>query len=179
MIAPLKSFFRDLKSDPKSAFIAELERKSMPWTTLNFGLHAGKTLPQVIFDDLGYFFWGFEKGVFQDERLRNEAMEIASKFERIRILNNEDASLVVEYFMAPRSRNFSHFHVVPRDQPEHQDGSRSDFIDLCASWHANPKDKGGYKLLIWHVKEHLFGNGNVKMSREKCEAFFDDDSNFA
>ena len=36
----------------------------MKWTTLNFGKHAGLSLPQIILCDADWFFWALNKGVF-------------------------------------------------------------------------------------------------------------------
>jgi hypothetical protein len=37
----------------------------MAWSTLNFGKHAGKTLPQIVFADPDWFFWAIETNVFK------------------------------------------------------------------------------------------------------------------
>jgi hypothetical protein len=36
----------------------------MRWTTLNFGTHEGKSLPQIVISDPDWFFWAVARGVF-------------------------------------------------------------------------------------------------------------------
>ena len=36
----------------------------MAWTELNFGKHAGKSLPQILFADPDWFFWAVDNNVF-------------------------------------------------------------------------------------------------------------------
>ena len=49
----------------------------MEWTKLNFGKHEGKTLPQIMFIDADWFFWGWEKKIFNDKgQLKKEAEEL-------------------------------------------------------------------------------------------------------
>ena len=45
--------------------IIERGESTMNWTTINFGKHQGKTLPQVILDDADWFFWAYENKVLQ------------------------------------------------------------------------------------------------------------------
>jgi hypothetical protein len=44
----------------------------MRWTTLNFGRHAGRSLPEIVVSDADWFFWAFKVDVFKD-RLAAEA----------------------------------------------------------------------------------------------------------
>lgn len=56
---------------PAEPFVKE---GAMPWSVVNFGpKFKGKTLPQIIFDDPDWFFWGIEKDIFSnkgDRRMR-------------------------------------------------------------------------------------------------------------
>jgi len=36
----------------------------------------------------------------------------------------------------------------------------------------------GGKIMLKALKRHVFGDPKVKFTRERCEAFFDDDRNF-
>ena len=49
----------------------------MNWSIIDFGKYekANITLPQLIFRDLDYFFWGIEKGAFKNS-LKKEAKYI-------------------------------------------------------------------------------------------------------
>lgn len=54
-------------------------RRSSGWTTLDFGRHNGRTLPQVVLIDPDWFFYALEKGWLQGDSLVAEAKEVASK----------------------------------------------------------------------------------------------------
>ena len=56
----------------------------MKWTAIGFGKHAGKTLPQIIFDDADWFFWAYEKQAFKGIQAR-EAQEIYRRSRSIRV----------------------------------------------------------------------------------------------
>src|ERR1700694_5831844 len=54
------------------------------WTTLTFGKHAGRTLPQVVLSDPNWFFWAVSKGVFYG-RLATEPKALEQRARNIRI----------------------------------------------------------------------------------------------
>jgi hypothetical protein len=56
----------------------------MAWSTLAFGKHKGKTLPQIVFTDPDWFFWAIEENVFKGP-LRREAERIDARARAIRI----------------------------------------------------------------------------------------------
>jgi hypothetical protein len=39
-------------------------------------------------------------------------------------------------------------------------------------------DKSGYKIFLTQMKTILFGDPSVYMTKQRCEAFFDNDDNF-
>jgi hypothetical protein len=91
--------------DPFEAnyFIAEFLRLTikmrnfqMRWTTLNFGKHTGKTLPEIILADADWFSWAFEKGVFKGG-LANEAAEFMQKARAVKIPKPDPENWQVEY----------------------------------------------------------------------------------
>ena len=69
------------------------------WSTLNFGKHSGKSLPQVLFADPDWFFWAVEKGVFGDRALLKKESELLRRRARnIKIPASRHPDPVVEYF---------------------------------------------------------------------------------
>jgi len=151
------------------------------WSVLQFGKHAGKTLPQVLFSDPDWFFWAYERNLFSARgHSRDEVEAIYTKARAIRVPDSDGGDLVVEYYGDPISGKFAALEVVPREQgPEGNTGFfRLNVFDLAAARHLMDYDKSGAKLLIRHLKEHLFGDPSYKMTKKRCEAFFDDDDNF-
>lgn len=153
----------------------------MPWSTVNFGKHTGKTLPQIVFDDPDWFFWAVEQKTCFKGSLKREAQEIDAKARTIRIPNNLAGSLKAEYVVHPPTSKFSHMQIVPTSQPQHQGSSptfRKDVIDLSVPREIASYDKRGCKNLLSSVKAVLFGSKPVRMTRALCDGFFDDPANF-
>jgi len=155
----------------------------MAWTKVNFGKHKGKTLPQILCSDPDWFFWAIENNVFQNKGLlRAEAEDLFRKATKIKIPNNEDGSLVVEYIIHLPTKKFSHFEIVPKDRPNHEGSSptfRSEFIDMSVPRKIAPHDKLGCKHFLNSLKYYLFGSKSVRLTKKRCEEFFSSLSNFA
>jgi len=154
----------------------------MTWSILWFGKHKGKSLPQVIFSDPDWFFWAMEKNIFKDKgKILQEANEINLKSKRIRIPQKGPEKLVAEYAIHPPTKKFADMEILPASRPKHVGSTptfRSDYIDMSIPREIAPYDKFGCKLLISNIKYYLFGSKNYKMTKERSEAFFNDDSNF-
>jgi hypothetical protein len=91
------------------------EEFSMRWTTLNFGKHAGKTLPEIILSDADWFFWAVNKRAFKG-RLANEAEELVQKARAIKIPKSDHKRWQVEYSYDDTG-GFCGFQFVKADMP--------------------------------------------------------------
>ena len=153
------------------------------WITLDFGKHKGKTLPHILCTDPDWFFWAFEKGVFNKSiRLSSEADVLRHKATHIKIPNNGNGGRMVEYVIHPPTGKFSHFKIVSSDDPEHEGSSttvRSEFIDMSMPRKISQYDKTGCKSLLKSFKYYLFGKESARLTKKRCEEFFNDSSNFA
>lgn len=162
--------------------LLEVEEKLMNWTTLEFGKHTGKTLPQVMFVDPDWFFWAFTENAFNGKGdLATEAQEIYTRARSIRIPQNADEKLVVEYFIHPITKDFTHFQLVPEARPKHNGASptvRLEVVDMGLVREISSYDKGGYRRLINDIKAFIMKDPDIKMTKIRSEAFFFDDENF-
>ena len=140
------------------------------------------TLPQIVFNDPDWFFNAIEDDYFKNKgSLNNEAKEINVKARAIRIPNNSAGNLVAEYYVHPPTGKFAHMAVVPMSQPKHEGSSptiRRPVIDLSVPRKIAHYDKLGYRNLLSTVKELFFGGKPVRMTQERCEAFFDNPKHF-
>jgi hypothetical protein len=155
----------------------------MPWTPLDFGRYKGKTLPQVLFTDPDYFFWARENSVFDKygRQMKSEAERIHAKATSIRIPKTGSERLRVEYKFYYSNHTSVGFDIVEESRPPHQGSTptqRADFIDMSIPRRQRDYDKLGYRIFLGSLKHCLFGNESARMSRQRSEAFFDDDSNF-
>jgi hypothetical protein len=152
----------------------------MTWTTLGFGKHKGKTLPQIAFSDPDWFFHGWENGYFKG-RLLVEAEEIYRKSSCIRIPQNSGEKKHVEYIIDQGTYKFGTLRILTGDIESYGPLTRNqilDVIDMRVPRQIAPHDKLGYSNFIFAMKGILFGNPSHRMNKARCEAFFDDAKNF-
>ncbi len=132
----------------------------MEWTKLNFGKHEGKTLPQIMFIDADWFFWGWEKKIFNDKgQLKKEAEEIYKKATNIKIPYNQNNDKEIEYIIHYPTYKFQNFQIVDKSKPIHQGSSqteRGNYIDMSYPKKLKGYDKLGCKNFVKsHVDNHL------------------------
>ena len=157
----------------------------MIWSEVNFGKYRGKgkTLPQILFSDPDWFFWAIDDNVFQNKgSLYSEAKDLDYKARNIKIPDNEHGILVVEYVIHRPSEKFSHFEVVPANQPIHSGSSpthRKTVIDMSFPRQLKGYDKLGCKKFLSFLKVYVFGNMPVTFTKKKCEDFFNNPDNFS
>ena len=155
----------------------------MNWAELKFGKHRGRTLPQVMFKDPDWVFWMHTTGFFQNSHVHGrEADEIYRKSRVIKVPQTGDEKMVAEYIVDPRNHNFRGLDLVPVSRPPHKGYSitfRSSVIDMALVRQIANYDKSGYQRLVRDIKRYVLGNRSIRMTRSRCEAFFDDDANFA
>jgi hypothetical protein len=154
----------------------------MTWTVVNFGKYAGKALPQIVLRDPDWFFWAVENQIFKSPQLKGEANDIYRKATRIRVTGPKGCKAKVEYAIHPHVNKLADVSVIPESQPQHRGSSPTlveDVFDLSMARQISPYDKFGGKIIVRSLKHHVFGNGNTRLTRHRCEKFFDDDSHFA
>lgn len=152
----------------------------MAWSILPFGKHKGKTLPQIVFTDPDWFFWAMEENVFKGP-LKREAERIDARARAIRIPNNSAGNLEAEYLVHPPTGKFGNMEIVPTRRALHEGSSpafRKDVIDLSVPRNIASYDKLGCRTLVSSAKSILFGSRTTRMTKERCEAFFDNPANF-
>ena len=151
---------------------------TMTWATLDIGKYAGKTLPQVLFTDPDWFFWGFEQKIFQ-WFLAFDAALLNRRARSIRIPDPEGLGLVAEYAVECNGR-FAGLQIVPaaRAREGFREVRRSSAIDLSVPHELSRYDKTGYSIMLGDMKEVLFGDRSVRMTKKRCESFYADANNF-
>jgi hypothetical protein len=158
-------------------------KQLMTWTVVNFGKHEGKTLPQIVLTDPDWFFWAVENQAFNRlPQLKKEANDIRRKAKRIRVTGPKGSQAKVEYDIDPRTAKLAGVSVIPSSQPQHQGSTPThveDFFDLSMAQQISPYDKLGGKIIVRVLKHRVFGDENARLTRRRCENFFDDDSSFA
>ena len=152
------------------------------WSELEFGKHAGKTLPQVMFSDPDWFFWAYDSGAFNgDPSLKKESEEIHAKSTAIQVPQRGEGKMVVEYTIHKPTHKFNGLDLVPESKPHHKGSSvtfRRSVIDMSLVRQIAKYDKLGYKRLIRDLKHLLFGDSRIRMTKQRCEDFFSDHANF-
>lgn len=154
----------------------------MAWRDVGFGKYKGKSLPQIICSDPDWFFWAMDSHLFDNNvTLLQEAEDLSYKAKHIKIPKNSESNLVVEYLVHQPTRKFSHFDIVPSSRPIHKGSSpafRLPVIDMSIPRQIENYDKLGYKNFMTSFKFHLFGSESARLTKKRCEKFFDDSENF-
>lgn len=155
----------------------------MNWTSLTFGKHKGKTLPQVLWTDPDWFFWAVENNVFDKRQsLEAEASDLSSKARSITIPDGIEDDPEVEYLVHIPSEKFGTFYIVHADKPIHPGSSpavRKKVIDLTVPRSIANYDKTGYKLFLQSLKFYIFGSSSARITKKRAEEFYSDSGNFA
>jgi hypothetical protein len=149
----------------------------MSWTVLTFGKHKGRTLPQVLFSDPDWFYYAIGKNFFEGKgKISDEAKELCRKSKSIKIPKKDGEKLEVEY--AYYKEKYDSIEIVPSHKPWHRGTLRKNNIDLSAAREWKNYDKKGSKMLVADFKKIKFDNKSYKMTKKRCEEFFEDDDNF-
>jgi hypothetical protein len=155
----------------------------MSWTPLPFGRHKGSTLPKLLFSDPDYFFWAYEAEAFSKYglRLKDEADRIYLKATSIRIPQSGPNRLRVEYRFFYNDFTSVGFDLVEENRAPHTGSTptqRADYIDMSIPRQHKGYDKLGYRIFLRSLKFCLFGSESARVTQQRAESFFDDDSNF-
>jgi hypothetical protein len=153
----------------------------MNWSLVCGPKYSLKTLPQILFQDPGYFFDRYEAGEWEQEgkQVCEEACKLNVRATNIRIPQKGPEKLVVEYTCDDWVWKVVHVEIVPESRPPHRRSFRKPVLDLSAGRGIGDYDKLGGELAVIEVKDLLLGGRERRMTQARCEAFFDDDRNFA
>jgi hypothetical protein len=150
----------------------------MRWTTLNFGRHAGRSLPEIILADVDWFFWALNKDVFLG-RLAKEAEKLVQRATAIKISKPNPKHWQVEYSYDDTG-GFSGFCFIKANIPLYC-GSRAirllPYLDLSYARGRKAYDKRGCRKLLRDFRYHYFGK-HTRLTKRRCKDFFNDKSNF-
>jgi hypothetical protein len=146
------------------------------WEILHFGRYTGNTLPQIVLHDPDYFFWGIEEQIFKG-KYTDQAAEIDYKARRISIPKTAPDGSHIVYFIDRRGY-FSHFEITQSENVYEGPHFIAEQLDLSIIRRFKHYDKTGNKLMLRGLKYYYFGSADVRLSKRKCEEFFDNDNNF-
>ncbi len=151
----------------------------MIWSPVRLKRYRDKnlTLPQLVLKDPDYFFWAYENEAFNRD-LEDEAEEIYQKATSIRIPASAGDDVEVEYLRHHSERKFQNARIVPRSQPRFKQSIRTEVIDLRVPRQLKKMDRLGNDLLIKLLKKLCFGSPEARLTKKRCEEFFETDENF-
>lgn len=167
----------------------------MSWTIVNFGKHMGKTLPQIVLNDPNWFFWAMDDVIFEkrlkfrqnkltNKKIDKESKEIYEKARKILIRKKYPEERVVEYLIHPNRGKLSHvknLKIVKSTRPRPADPPktfRRKYFDLSIPRIIGRIYKDGEGIMWKSLIFHIFGDPDIKLTKKRCEKFFDDDNNF-
>jgi len=138
-------------------------------TTIKFGKHKNKTLSQVLFSDPDWFYWAIENEIFKNKSAYyDEAKELNYKSRRIRIPSKNDRPQFVRYVFS--DNGFYEFYFSYH--------GNNFVLDMSVPYRQAYYYKLGYKNFIYCLKKYILKDENIRMTKERCEDFFNDNQNF-
>jgi len=153
------------------------------WSPLRFTKYKGMSLPEVIFIDPNWFFWAYEKSIFNPDlnsMLAYEAELLFKKATHIKPRIIGVGKPEVEYFVDQWTGKFSHFKIVEESKPA-EFGNDPIFTKYVIDWsvprNLNFYDRAGGELIVRQTKMIFFGF-DINMSGSRAEDFFDNDRRF-
>jgi hypothetical protein len=145
----------------------------MSWSVVQFGRYRGKTLPEIIFRDLDWFFWMLPKLY---GKLGTEARELEQKARAIKIPKRHWKEFEVEYRFDVDNR-FCGFAFVKTKSPHWQWTVRLPHLDLWWPLRGKKYNKRASRILIRDFRINYFGR-RKSLTKQRCEEFFSNDKNF-
>jgi len=146
----------------------------MHWSTVPFGKYQGKTFPEIIVNDLDWFFWVVPKLY---GRIAQEAQDLAQKARAIKVPNTRRKRLEVEYRYEMGNR-FCGFGFVEASSARYSRWTtRLPYLDLSWPLRRKKYDKRAGRIMIRDFRIHYFGE-HKRLTKERCEEFFSNDRNF-
>ena len=147
----------------------------MHWTTLKFGTHAGKSLPQIIISDPDWFFWAVARGVFTGT-LAAEAEDLVKMATAIKIPKPHSKRWRVEYRYEDTG-SFLGFEFVRANSHCGHHSTRLPHLDLSCVRRGKAYDKKGCRNLLRDFRRRYFGK-SASATKRRCEEFFSNPKNF-
>ena len=146
------------------------------WSPLPFGRYEGKTLPQVVLRDADWFFWALGKQIFR-HNLAEESQDIAYKARHIKIPKPDPENWKINY-VTDHDGNLARFSIVTAQNAlfGKLPGHTASYLDLSCPRIWKKYDKLGCTLMLRSFRYHYFGG--LKLTKERCDAFFSDAANF-
>jgi hypothetical protein len=154
----------------------------MQWTTFKHQPYGPPmTLPLLVLSRPGTFFHEYEYCWFDWEPISTEAHEIAHKSKYIKLFDQNNKRQRVEYFISTKNRSDGAIQVTPRNEflfKNRKDIICKDYLDLSMSTELANDNYWDSKIMKQAIKEYIFHDQDIKLTREICDEFFDDEDNF-
>lgn len=147
----------------------------MTWTLLEFGKHAGKTLPQVLWTDPDWFFFAYEEKVLHQHLSQKEIDILHWRATHIRAPKQGGKRSHFRYHLDHRG-GVARVELVADSEATAGDQK---YLDLRHPRLCRPYDKLGYRIVIRSLTFMIFGSTRTKMTRKKADQFYADKTNFA
>jgi hypothetical protein len=155
---------------PRSAN-KKISKDVTSWSPMPFSQYKGKTLPEIICINPGWFLWAIQTDVFQYGSIAREAKLMYRKIRSIRIPRKRGEKCIVRHVYDWHSTYIGFtFEQADRTLKNKSERPR---LDLTVPYFRSQQEWDTF--LHWFF-EHYFG-GN-KPTREEAERFFSDASNF-
>ena len=144
----------------------------MTWTPVNFGDYEGDTLPQIVLDDPDWFFQTMEEKKFRGS-LKKEAEEVREKATRVKIIGSHKKKSLRVHYCVEFPCSVCVINLAHYSRGSEWRGYFLKYFDLSAF-----RGKRRANRILKALKENIFGDKEIVLTKEQCEEFFDRDARF-
>lgn len=141
----------------------------------------GRTLPEILFRRPNWFFFCYDKSVFDRKgpEIAAEVNFLYDRARRIAIPHDADGKpCQVVYAQFPQAAKLGAVEIVSADiRPDSPRCWAADHIDLSTAYSRFRWDQAGGRRIA-RLVARLFFPGRGSITRKRCEAFFLDPINF-
>lgn len=146
------------------------------WTIIDEGKYEGLTIPELVFGDLGYFYWAISVGLFEGQ-LKLEADSVESRLKHIKLPLTVSPNSI--FVIQLRNGMFYDFSIQEKGSVK---GNKSDLkiashLDVslvsCPGFHTErPRKK-----MLERVKQYLFTKEPHELGRKDYQVFLGNPDN--
>ena len=138
----------------------------------------GLTLPQLLFEDPGHFFFCFNKGAFrlQHWRIEEQAKLIHHRATRIELGDGHVVDYAIKRSGCLHDIRFRSCSTKLAEDTGYIRNYRRAHLDMSFPLRFQPFNKTGMRTLIKRMRGYFFDD--VGLTKRVVEEFFDDERNF-
>lgn len=157
-----------------------IEIKSSHWQLIDYGMHRGRTVPELILWDPAYFYWALGTKTFFKGRLAAQAQTVARRAGHILPDGDPGEAFLLGFDRRAKLTAISIGSSAGLEQLSHGRCIQMPHLNLgIVRQFARRRDQNdAVKVVTDFICRHFFGKVPGEISRGEANQFFDNSENF-